>query len=323
MTPDAATFYSYDYRSSGFALIASTILQIALLSFLGVWCGLVPAPPPSTTPAAYVILETRRPAEKPAPEAHSAISSSLSAAAAETARMQRYIDKYIQSLPEQPRPEPPSPALPRQPSPPPKPRVRKPPTRVIPRPVRQAAPLPVPLIEKPVKPLPEPNRNDAPLSDPLDTMRRRSSGKPAPAATPETYSRGGATSAPPGVSNPAQQDAGSGPTAPGWRSPAGPAPNNEIAAYLQLVRRRLEAGKTYPANARRRGLSGIVTLRFRIDDGGSVSDQTTAGTAPTELHAAALTLIRNRRFPAPPKGWNTAALLEVPIRYSLRESGFR
>jgi len=322
MTPDTATFYSYDYRSSGFALIASTILQIALLSFLGVWCGLVPAPPPSTTPAAYVILEARRPAEKPAPEAHSAISSSLSAAAADTARMQRYIDNYIQSLPEQPRPEPPSPALPKKPSPPPKPRVRKPAPRVVPRPVRQAAPLPVPLIEKPAKPLPEPNRNGASLSDPLDTMRRSSSGKPASAAPPETSSRGDATSATPGVSN-APQDAGSGPAAPGWRSPAGPAPGNEIAAYLQLVRRRLEAAKTYPANARRLGLSGIVTLRFSIDAGGSVSDQSTAGTAPTELHTAALTLIRNRRFPAPPKGWNTAAFLEVPIRYSLRESGFR
>lgn len=303
MTPSTATFYSYDYRSNGFALIAATVLQVALLSLLGVWCGLVPAPPPSTTPSAYVILETRRPAEKPAPETHSAISSSLSAAAAETARMQRYIDNYIQSLPEPPRPEPPSPALPKKPSPPPKPRVRKPAPRVVPQPVRQAAPLPVPLIEKPVEPLPEPNRNDAPLSDPLDTMRRSSSGKPAPADPPETTSQDGAANVSPGTSRPVQ--------------------GNEIAAYLQLVRRRLEAAKTYPANARRRGLSGIVILRFRIDAGGSASGQATVGTAPTELHAAALTLIRSRRFPAPPKGWNTAALLEVPIRYSLRESGFR
>lgn len=217
--------------------------------------------------------------------------------------MQRYIDNYIQSLPKQPQPKPPSSAFPKKPSPPLKPRVRKPVPKVVPRPVRQAAPLPVPLIEKPAEPFPEPNRNDAPLSAPLDTMRRRSSGKTAPAAPHEMTSQNGVATASPGISRPAQ--------------------GNEIAAYLQLVRRRLETAKTYPANARRRGLSGTVTLRFRIDAGGSVSGHTTTGAAPAELHAAALALIRNRRFHAPPKGWNTDALLEIPIRYSLRDSGFR
>ncbi len=142
-----------------------------------------------------------------------------------------------------------------------------------------------------------------PLSDLLDTMRRRHSGKPAPAGPPEASSLDGAAHEAPGASK--------------------SAPGNEIATYLQLVRRRLEAAKTYPANARRRGQSGIVTLRFRIDADGSVSGQATAGTAPTELHAAALALLRNRRLPTPPKDWNSGALLEIPIRYSLRDAGSR
>ncbi len=298
MTQCDTTFYSHDNCSSGFALIASLLLQGVLLSLLGSWCDWLPSLQQPEKLPTYVLLETRLPPRKPASEEHSSISSSMSAAAEKAARTQRYIDDIIHSLPEQSRPKPP-----RKPSPPPKPRSRKPVSRVIPQPVRRTAPLPVPLIGKPVEPLPDPSRNDAPRSDLRDTMRRRNPGKPAQAGPPDASSQDGATHASPAVSR--------------------PAPGNEIATYLQLVRRRLEDAKTYPANARRRGQSGIVILRFRIDAGGSVSGQETAGTAPTELHTAALALLRNRRFPAPPMGWNTNALLEIPIRYSLRDSGFR
>lgn len=302
MTPVAAPIYTFDYRSTGFALIASSVLQLALLACLGIWCGWRPFEPPPSKRLTAVLLGPKLPAQKPAPEAHSAISSSMSAAAEKAARMQQNIDKHIHSFLEQPRPE-----KPKKPSPPQKPRLRKSVPRIVPPPVRQTVSLPVPPVEKPVKPLPDESQNDRQLSDMLDDIRRRHVGKPSPGAYPET-SLG---------------------TAPRVQGPQGvpdgskPASGNEISAYLNLVRRCLEAAKIYPADARRRGLSGTVIIRFRIDAGGTASGQATSGTAPAELHTAALALIRNRRFPAPPKGWNADAFLEIPIRYSLRESGFR
>lgn len=298
MTSVHTTFYSYGYFTSGFALIASLILQGFLLSLLGIWCCWIPPSQPAGKQPTWVFLETRVPARNPVSEEHSLISSSMRTAADKAARTRRYIDNIIHSLPEQPRPEPP-----RKPSPPSKPRHWKPLSKAISQPPRQAPPLPVPLTEIPTEPLPEASRNNAPLSDLLDTLRRRNPGTSAPANPPNKPSQEGTASVAPGTSQ--------------------PIPAKEIATYLQLVRRRLEAAKTYPANARQRGQSGIVTLRFRIDAGGSVSGLTTAGTAPAELHAAALALFRNRRFPPPPRGWNTEALLEIPIRYSLRDSGLR
>jgi protein TonB len=90
-----------------------------------------------------------------------------------------------------------------------------------------------------------------------------------------------------------------------------------IAAYVTLVRQRIDAHKRYPAMARRRGLEGVVTVRIRIADDGSVERTVTLGEVPRLFEKTALEAVQKAApFPPPPARFGE---LEVAIRYELDE----
>jgi protein TonB len=83
-----------------------------------------------------------------------------------------------------------------------------------------------------------------------------------------------------------------------------------------VVRRRIEAAKRYPDDARREGVQGSVTVRFRVRPDGHVEAVEVARSSGSrELDEASLETIR-RAAPYPPlKGW-----VQVPLAYTLGEA---
>ncbi len=99
---------------------------------------------------------------------------------------------------------------------------------------------------------------------------------------------------------------------------AAPVPAQDFSGYLQKIYRQLERGKKYPDRARRRGITGKVTIAFSISKDGRARDATIVGKAPPELAEAALKLVASQRFASPPEGWNSTSRIEMQINYTLR-----
>ena len=97
-----------------------------------------------------------------------------------------------------------------------------------------------------------------------------------------------------------------------------PVPAKDFSGYLQKIYRQLERGKKYPDRARRRGITGKVTVAFSISEDGRANGATVVGKAPPELAEAALKLVASQRFASPPEGWNSASRIEMQINYTLR-----
>jgi periplasmic protein TonB len=91
---------------------------------------------------------------------------------------------------------------------------------------------------------------------------------------------------------------------PGWQSVLG--------AWLQ-------AHKTYPDEARRRGDQGRATVRFTVDhDGRVLTLQILSSTGSTILDAAVEHLLRDARLPPFPPGMDQAQVtVTLQIRYAL------
>lgn len=88
-----------------------------------------------------------------------------------------------------------------------------------------------------------------------------------------------------------------------------------LAAYVALVRQRIEERKHYPAMARRRGLEGRVTIRIAIAPDGSVERASAVGGGVDFFVRAALEAVeRAAPLPPPPPGFGD---LEVTVRYEL------
>jgi len=299
-----------EYRSAAFALFGSSVMQFSLLACLGIWCGWRPYETPQPIPSA-VVLDLSRPAPKPVFAGHSVVSSNFRAASAKAAQLMEKIDNYIHPILEKsrtvrqtgkaPPPRSASPSPPRKPVTP-KPAVRKPIREGIRKPDQKTIMLPLPAVTPPLDATPREELVSHSLSDWLAGIRQRQL---------------------PGGSSARKHTPGTGTTKGSDSGSSKPVSGNEISAYLNLVRRRLEESKIYPASARRGGLSGTVMLKFCIEADGSATGTAAEGTAPNELRDAALALIRNRRFPAPPKGWNARARIEIPVKYTLKETGFR
>jgi protein TonB len=121
---------------------------------------------------------------------------------------------------------------------------------------------------------------------------------PTKAAPAETSPAQAATPAEPTASAPAAA------IAPGWR--------NALASWL-------EAHKTYPDEARRRGEQGGAVVRFTVDRGGQVLGvQLVSGTGSTSLDDAVERMLRGARLPAFPPGMDQAQVtVTVQIRYRL------
>jgi protein TonB len=88
-----------------------------------------------------------------------------------------------------------------------------------------------------------------------------------------------------------------------------------LAAYVALVRERIEERKHYPAMARRRGLEGRVTVRIAIAPDGSVERASAVGGGVDLFVRATLEAVeRAAPLPPPPPGFGD---LEVTVRYEL------
>ena len=184
------------------------------------------------------------------------------------------------------------PAAPEPPAPPPDelpppPEASPPPEAPPPEPApplpQPAEPLPVP--PPPPRPRPPPPRPEAPAT-----------AAPAPVMAPASVA-----TAPPAASAP---------------EPAAPAVDPR---WSRSVSEWLEAHRTYPDEARRRGEEGRVALRFTVDRSGAVLDvELVHSSGSPRLDAAALALLRTAALP-PFAASMTAGQITITmqIRYGL------
>ncbi len=91
-----------------------------------------------------------------------------------------------------------------------------------------------------------------------------------------------------------------------------------MPAYLEEVRRRLQAKLAVPEEARRLRLGGTVLVRFAVGADGGVDAATitvlSGGGIAVLAQAAVAAVTRAAPFPPPPK----PALVEVPVAFAIR-----
>ncbi|GEM_PF-5859433 len=88
--------------------------------------------------------------------------------------------------------------------------------------------------------------------------------------------------------------------------------------FLEQVRRTLLKNQVFPANARRRNITGVVVLQFQLDQNGRVIKSSSSGTAHSILKKAAIDLLKSAQFPIPPDGWQKSYKIKIPVKYSLK-----
>jgi protein TonB len=87
------------------------------------------------------------------------------------------------------------------------------------------------------------------------------------------------------------------------------------AKWQSRLMAHLERRKRYPAGARSRGETGIVTVRFTLDDGGNVLAVALAGSSGfPELDQEVLSLLR-RASPVPPPPPGAKKTITAPVRF--------
>jgi protein TonB len=89
-----------------------------------------------------------------------------------------------------------------------------------------------------------------------------------------------------------------------------------IAAYVELVRKRIESAKRYPALARGRHVEGTVLALIHLGPGGSVNSveilDSPSGLLSDPTREA---IVASGPFPPPP---GELRRIRVPVRYALR-----
>jgi TonB family protein len=115
-----------------------------------------------------------------------------------------------------------------------------------------------------------------------------------------------------------------GPVQAGAPPPAPVSPRFDVRAYADLVRRRIDAEKQYPARARRLGLQGVATVLVAVDTRGRLVRPPrlarTSGVAA--LDDEALRMVQAAAPFPPPAGASLTAPVEVqvPVRFSLADA---
>lgn len=204
------------------------------------------------------------------------------------------------------KPAPPKPA----PAPAPKPRIK-------PRPRPRPKPKP-----KPVRSLPEPTKAPViPTPAPAPAITRT---PPGPSTTTARHGRGsGATAGLRGTGRGGRgggRGGGSG-SGVGRGTGRGTGSGSALQGYLHTVRQLLERQKKYPWMARRRGLQGVVVMRFTIAAGGQILSFRVSRASGHNLldQAARDTIRRVGKFPPFPTELNRQKLtIEIPLAYRLR-----
>ena len=261
------------------ACVAVTLAQIAR--------HLPPPAEPSTEVISLMFTPTPPEPEAPAavPQSSTEVTAPELAPAAELPNEPSVPDFAAAPPKAQPPPKPETPPTEPQPSP----------ETTVPEPeppAHQPPPMPTPPPVTPPKPAPQ-----APLPRPAPRPRPSSAPSlvPAPAQTQPARNAPTATSANPSPPLP---------ISPSWQSALG--------AWLQ-------ANKTYPEEARRRGDEGRATVRFTVTREGRVLDfQLLSGTGSTSLDGAVERLLRGARLPPFPAGMGQDEVtVTLQIRYTL------
>jgi periplasmic protein TonB len=200
-----------------------------------------------------------------------------------------------------PLPEPPAEPHP-TPEPPPLPEPPQPPASAVTTVLPELPPLPL-------APMPEPNPIPLP-PPPTPPPQRRPAREPARSQSAVTR-----PAAPP-VQPPLAQDAAAAPTT----VPATAPPQAVVSAdWRNALGAWLQAHKTYPEEAKRRGDQGRAIVRFTVDhDGHVLGVHLVSGTGSALLDAAVEQLLRDARLPAfPPSMTQAEVTVSLQIRYSL------
>jgi periplasmic protein TonB len=92
------------------------------------------------------------------------------------------------------------------------------------------------------------------------------------------------------------------------------------AGYIALLRRRVQEALTYPAAARRRGMTGTVHLDISVEPTGRIADVLVVRSSSHEmLDRAALDSVRALRpVPFPPDVRPRAVRVRLPVVFELR-----
>jgi len=185
-------------------------------------------------------------------------------------------------------------------APAPEPPTAPPPPDELPPPPEAPPPEPAPTLTQPAEPLPVP---------PPPPPRAMPPPRPVAKAPPPPRPEAPATAAPAPVAAPP-------PVA--TATPAASAPAVD-PRWSRSVSEWLEAHRTYPDEARRRGEEGRVALRFTVDRAGAVLDvELVHSSGSPRLDAAALALLRTAALP-PFAASMTAGQITITmqIRYGL------
>jgi len=199
-------------------------------------------------------------------------------------------------------------------APPPPPEPVAPPEPVVqPKPIEAPKPK---LALPPPKPKPKP-KPQPPKPKPKPKPVQKS--EPKPAQKPEQPSV--AKAAPAQDSTPAASNAAQ--NAKPASQAGSPESSNALPSWQGILRAHLSRYKRYPAEARRRGDEGTVTLRFKIDaQGRLLSYELVHRSGRTALDKATLQMIRRAEpLPPPPPELLTNGTLEVvaPFAYTLQD----
>lgn len=175
-------------------------------------------------------------------------------------------------------------------------------------PSRQASPA---CKSSPPRPKSLPNPQSNPDQAPIREGASPSRDEVQPGSTPAmpTGEGGGATS--PSVDRGYAQKGDSN---------SGPAMDHDLGLriYASQVLKIIQDNLSYPANARRRGLEGKLSLRFSIDEQGTVSEiQIISSSGIPLLDKASVKTIKSCVFPPPP---DKATILTVPVTFKLVEN---
>jgi protein TonB len=92
------------------------------------------------------------------------------------------------------------------------------------------------------------------------------------------------------------------------------------ASYMAQIRARIQRFKTYPPEARRQGIEGIVRVTFRLDSSGRLlTASVSSGTGVAILDNEALAIVRRASpFPPVPPSMGTHFTVTAPIRFTIR-----
>jgi protein TonB len=102
---------------------------------------------------------------------------------------------------------------------------------------------------------------------------------------------------------------------------AGSGVGAEYGPYLTALRQRIQQSLRYPASARRRGVSGTVSVEILIQANGSIGDVTLIDSSRhAVLDEAAMETIRSLpRMPLPPELPARPLRIRVPVVFEMRE----